>query len=643
MATATAVFDQVDPTRARIDYCACYQESEHAGALASPPISEGGGCMRWIALRAGWATVWPRLLVLLLVLGVVSVPDRWWRALSPPPAPKAVANAAKPAPPKSGPLPAQLVIDDAQAANFLAQATFGPTWADIDRVQQLGYSGWIDEQATVPLSSQLRFLNAASAATGGDLRREWRMDAWFLHALGGRDPFDPQLVHRDQLRQRVAFALSEILVVSDANSDLLGNAPHGVTDYYDTLARGAFGNFRQLLEDVTLHPAMGIYLSMMQNQKPDPARNIRPDENYAREVLQLFSVGLLRLNPDGTPLLENGRNVPTYNQDTVKGFAHVFTGWTFNGCREFDCYYYDSDAPAWIKPMQNHAAYHASAQAKQLLVYPGVALSGGVLPAGGDGPTDLRAALDNIFQHPNVGPYIGRQLIQRLVTSNPSPAYVGRVAARFNDNGQGVRGDMKAVVKAILLDPEARDPNQRPAHFGKVREPLLRLTHVWRATKARSQSGFMDEFWTIGYGMGQAPLSSPSVFNFFSPSYSPIGEPAQLGLAVPEMQLATDYQMPGTEGYFGAKIYEVFVGAPDLSPHEVAIDLADDMPYATRPADLIQRYNTLFLSGQMSTRMRGVLLHRLNGMPAGTDEERRVRIQEALYIIVNSPEYVVQK
>lgn len=600
--------------------------------------------MKWIALRAAWATHWSRLLLFLMVLGLVFVPDRWLRVPLPPPASSAVATATKPAPPKSGPLPALPVVDNDQAAaRFLAQATFGPTWDDMARVQQLGYSGWIDEQAAFPLSSQLRFLNAASAASGGDMRREWRMDAWFLHAIGGRDPFDPQLMHRDQLRQRVAFALSEIFVLSDANSDLLGNAPHGVTDYYDTLARGAFGNFRKLLEDVTLHPAMGIYLSMMQNQKPDPARNIRPDENYAREVLQLFSVGLVRLNPDGTPMLENGRNIPTYGQETVKGFAHVFTGWTFNGCREFDCYYYDSDAPAWVRPMQNHAAYHASAQAKQLLVYPGVALPGGVLPAGGDGPSDLRAALDNIFHHPNVGPYIGRQLIQRLVTSNPSPSYVARVAARFNDNGQGVRGDMKAVVSAVLLDPEAREAAYRPAHFGKVREPLLRLTHVWRALKARSQSGFMDEFWTIGYGMGQAPLSSPSVFNFFSPTYSPIGEPAQLGLAAPELQLATDYMLPGTEGYLGTKIYEVFVGAPDLSPHEVAIDLTDELPYATRPADLIQRYNTLFLSGQMSARMRNVLLQRLNGMPADTAEERRVRVQEALYIIVNSPEYVVQK
>ncbi|WP_158549225.1 DUF1800 domain-containing protein [Lysobacter silvisoli] len=592
-----------------------------------------------------WASVKPRLWLLLLVLGVVLLPQRWLRLPTPPPtASGAAASASKPPPSKSGPMPAQLLIEDAAAAHFLAQGTFGPTWDDITRVQQLGYEGWIDEQVSFPVSSQLRFLTAASAATGQDVRRDWRLDAWFVHALGGRDPFDPQLQHRDQLRQRVAFALSEILVISDANSDLLGNAPHGVTDYYDTLARGAFGNYRDLLKKVTLHPTMGLFLSMMQNQKPDAARNIRPDENYAREIMQLFSVGLVRLNPDGTPMLDgNGRPIPTYGQETVKGFAHVFTGWTFDGCREFECYYYDSDAPAWTRPMQNHAAYYASAQSKQLLVYPGVSLAGGVLPAGGTGPADLDAALDNIFNHPNVGPFIGKQLIQRLVTSNPSPSYVARVAARFDNNGQGVRGDMKAVIKAILLDPEARDAAYRPSHFGKVREPLLRLTHLWRAMKARSRSGFMDEFWTIGYGMGQAPQSAPSVFNFFSPTYSPIGEPTQLGLVAPEMQLATDFMLPSTEGYLGNKIYEVWLGAPDLSEHEISVDLSAEMPFATRPTDLINRYNVLFLSGQMSTRMRSELLARLNEMPAATEEDRRVRVQEMLYLIVNSPEYVVQK
>lgn len=542
------------------------------------------------------------------------------------------------------------VASDAEAARFLAQATFGPTLEDIARLRQIGYSAWINEQVGFPVSSQLTFMkNAAQrAGTGDSVRRDWRLDAWFVNALGGKDPIKPTVLHRDQLRQRVAFALSEIFVVSDATSDLLGNTPHGMTHYYDTLARDAFGNFRTLLEDVTLHPVMGIYLSMMQNQKPDPVNNIRPDENYAREVLQLFSVGLVRLNADGTPLLDaNQQPIPAYDQDTVKGFAHVFTGWTFNGCQAqgyFDCYYYDSSAPAWVTPMENQAAYHASAQAKQLLNYTGVSLPGGVLAAGGSGRGDLDAALDNIFHHPNVGPFIGRQLIQRLVTSNPSPAYVGRVAAAFNDNGQGVRGDLRAVVTAVLMDAEARDPASQPEHFGKVREPILRLTHLWRALNAKSKSGFLDEFWTLDGNLGQAPMYASSVFNFFSPRYSPIGELSQLQLAAPELQLATDYMLPANEGYLMRKIFDAYVGNPGgIGDDEIAINLSRDLALAGNPGALIDRYNTLFLSGQMSAPMRQVLLERLNGMPANTTAAKRERVQEALYLIVNSPEYVVQK
>lgn len=542
------------------------------------------------------------------------------------------------------------VASDAEAARFLAQATFGPTLEDIARLRQIGYSTWINEQVGFPMSSQLTFMkNAAQrAGTGDSVRRDWRLDAWFVNALGGKDPIKPTVLHRDQLRQRVAFALSEIFVVSDATSDLLGNTPHGMTHYYDTLARDAFGNFRTLLEDVTLHPVMGIYLSMMQNQKPDPVNNIRPDENYAREVLQLFSVGLVRLNADGTPLLDaNQQPIPAYDQDTVKGFAHVFTGWTFNGCQAqgyFDCYYYDSSAPAWVTPMENQAAYHASAQAKQLLNYTGVSLPGGVLAAGGSGRGDLDAALDNIFRHPNVGPFIGRQLIQRLVTSNPSPAYVGRVAAAFNDNGQGVRGDLRAVVTAVLMDAEARDPASQPEHFGKVREPILRLTHLWRALNAKSKSGFLDEFWTLDGNLGQSPMYASSVFNFFSPRYSPVGELSQLQLAAPELQLATDYMLPANEGYLMRKIFDAYVGNPGgIGDDEIAINLSRDLALASNPAALIDRYNTLFLSGQMSAPMRQVLLERLNGMPANTTAAKRERVQEALYLIVNSPEYVVQK
>jgi uncharacterized protein (DUF1800 family) len=598
----------------------------------------------WIWWGRPWLPSWAWLFLALTAAFVVHSDDpRQTARRVDATRPAATAAATAKPPPLSGPTPPKRrVPSEGEAARFLAQATFGPTLEDIARVRQIGYGAWIDEQFAQPMSSELRFLKAS----GPDTQRDWRVDAWFVHALGGQDPFDPGIVHSDQLRQRVAFALSEIFVVSDAASDLLGNAPHGMTDYYDTLARGAFGNYRTLLQDVTLHPVMGVYLSMLGNEKPDAARNVRPDENYAREVLQLFSVGLLRLNPDGTPMRDNaGLTVPTYTQDTVKGFAHVFTGWTFQACARFEdfhCYVYDSADPSWVSPMASYADFHASSGSKQLLAYPGAALPNGVLAAGGTAAGDLDAALDNIFRHPNVGPFIGRQLIQRLVTSNPSPAYVARVAAAFTDNGHGVRGDMKAVVRAVLLDPEARDAPASP-NFGKVREPLLRLTHLWRALNARSQSGHMDEFWTLDGNLGQSPMYAPSVFNFFSPYYAPIGELTDAHLAAPELQLATDYMLPSTESYFGFKIYEIYKGAPDLSPNEVAVDLDRDTAIAADANALLNRYDVLFLSGQMSARMRQILIDRLNGMPASTVAQRRERVQEALYLIVNSPDYVVQR
>lgn len=533
-------------------------------------------------------------------------------------------------------------ISQQDSARFLAQATFGPTLEDIERVRQLGYAGWIEEQVAHPMSSQLRFLRAAGSTSDP----EWRLDAWFTHALGGRDPFDPNMIHRDQLRQRVAFALSEIFVVSDATSDSLGGAPQGMTDYYDTLARGAFGNFRDLLENVTLHPVMGVYLSMLGNEKPDAANNIRPDENYAREVLQLFSVGTVMLGPDGVPLDGNrdGRPDPSYGQDTVKGFAHVFTGWSFSDCPWGfrGCYAYDKTNPAWVRPMMSYPQYHASAQTKQLLVYSGSALPGGVLAAGGTPESNLDAALDNIFHHPNVGPFIGKQLIQRLVTSNPSPAYVQRVAQVFNNNGSGVRGDMKAVVRAILLDDEARQAVP-PANFGKVREPLLRLTHLLRATDASAGNGHMEEFWTLSSDLGQMPMSAPSVFNFFSPRYMPPGLLANAGLVAPELQLATDYLLPSHEAYFFRRAVDHTVEGPPHATGTFAVNVGRDLPLAADAPALVARYNLLFLSGRMSPKMQNTLVAHLQAIPGSTVDGRRERVRNALYLIVNSPEYVVQK
>jgi len=371
-----------------------------------------------------------------------------------------------------------------------------------------------------------------------DVWQDKRQEIWWRNVLSGND----------QLRQRVAYALSQILVVSDQNGALEGN-PTTLAHWHDMLASGAFGSYRTLLENVTLHPSMGHYLSMFGNRKPDAALNIRPDENYAREITQLFSVGLVMLNADGTPVDGNPAQagvqpVPTYNQDTIRGFAHVFTGWKYSTCippnttsadpnnnlNWWNWEYCSSQAQSvsgdqdwrlhegWRTPLRpwgegntvRGEVYYAHEGTKQLLNYPGVSLPNGVLPsssgrtAGSRARHDLGLALDNVFNHPNVGPFIARQLIQRLVSSNPSPAYIGRVAAAFaDDNGAaagGTRGNLRAVVRAVLMDPEARNLAQVPANGGKLREPLLRVSALWRALDARSRDGRIREGWPEVYG-----------------------------------------------------------------------------------------------------------------------------------------------
>lgn len=405
-------------------------------------------------------------------------------------------------------------ISAADAARFLAQATLGPTLDEIERLRQIGYQAWLDEQFAAPASMQAPYLNGVTTQSaqpdGNSVTDTTRLEIWAINALGTPDPSRGHVVPRDLLRQRVAFAWSQVFVVSSLNGTLTYE-PWAMADWNDMLVEHAFGNFRDLLREVTLHPAMGVYLSHIQNHKQDLVLNVRPDENYAREVMQLFSIGLVQLDPDGSvrdgdPATPGVQPIPTYDQATVRGFAAVFTGWNWNntGCGvdgQVCCTAnnYDNcgpmgprrhDKPAWRLPMQPIEAFHDNTSNKQLLIYPGVALPNGVLNAGGDAQQELDAALDNIFHHPNVGPFLATRLIQRLVTSNPSPAYVGRVAAAFNDNGQGVRGDLGAMVRATLLDIEARFGHlQHPTRFGKLREPLLRATHLWRGMDARSRGG----------------------------------------------------------------------------------------------------------------------------------------------------------
>lgn len=571
---------------------------------------------------------------------------------------------------------------DAEAARFLAQATFGPTLDDIAHLREVGYRAWLDEQLAQPAATQIPYLDWVNGIPDNNVTDDTRVEAWTINALGTPDPSRSMARPTDQLRQRMAFALSEIFVVSNSNGTLAGQ-PWALASYYDMLAADAFGNYRSLLEDVTRHPAMGVFLSSIQNQKADPDQNIHPDENYAREINQLFSIGLVMLNPDGTPKIVGGQPVPTYDQATVRGFAAVFTGWDFNsvGCSvdyqdgvplccdnpdNPDQYFYcgpnNSDDPGWQRPMEPVEYWHDRSTDKQLLVYPGVALSGGVLPHGGDAQAELTAALDNVFHHPNVGPFVAARLIQRLVTSNPSPAYVRRVAQAFDDDGSAahVRGNLKAVVKAILLDPEARYGHwQMPETFGKLREPLLKITQMWRAMQARTpgggdpayadRPGNLDTWPPIVEQIGEAPLYSSTVFNFFKPDYAPAGEMRTRGLLGPEFQILGDTMSTATANFLFHEIFCNYTasdrcwGAGD--PQTLQMNQARDAALAASdPAALVDRYDLLLMGGQMSPFMRGVLVARLQAMRASDyDDLGRARVQDALYLIFNSPEYSIQK
>jgi uncharacterized protein (DUF1800 family) len=542
---------------------------------------------------------------------------------------------------------------DTDAARFLAQATYGPTLDDIAHLRQIGYSAWFDEQFAATPSYEQPFLDWVPSQPPGQsgVYQQQRLEAWLINSVGLYDPSSPLRVPRDQLRQRVALALSEIFVVSDRNATLTLQA-WSVASWYDMLARNAFGSYRTLLQDVTLHPAMGVYLSMYGNRKPDATLNIRPDENYAREILQLFSIGLHKLDIGGERVLVNGQPVATYLQPTVRGFAHVFTGWHFNGCPSASyptcaTRWYDPDSSSWRQPMTPFEAYHDTTTDKQLLVYDDVALPGGVLVHGGNAQTELAAALDNIAAHPNVGPFISKQLIQRLVTSNPSPAYVARVADKFNNNGQGVRGDLKAVIKAILLDVEARNGHlgaYDARHYGKLREPFLKLVQLWRITAPRSVNGRINLSADPAEDYGQAPLRSPSVFNFFRPDFAQPGEVRDLGLVSPEFQIATDSLLVSAPNDLYWRIFYFYVGSTysyALEPDALLMDYAPLNALAAQPADLVDRLNLLLMSGQMSPFMRQALLTRLNAMPNGNGG--RDRVQHALFLVLNSPEYSIQK
>jgi uncharacterized protein (DUF1800 family) len=523
-------------------------------------------------------------------------------------------------------------IGKTEAFRFLNQATYGATEAEAQRLIALGdsttgFSRWIDEQIALPASPQLPTVQAAYANLTnpaqmiGSLNVD-RQEIWFRNSIAGPD----------QLRQRVAFALSQIMVVSQQST--LQNMPYALADYYDLLARDAFGDFRKLMDDVSLHPAMGVYLNMLGNQKPDSARNIRPDENYARELMQLFTVGLVELNADGTVRKDaQGQPIPTYDQSVIEGFANAYTGWNYSGAASFA--QARRTLANQVLPMQAYPEQH-SPLAKKLLQYTGAAKPS--VPAGQSAQLDLTDALDNIFNHPNVGPFVSKQLIQKLVTSNPSAQYVGRVTAVFNNDGAGKRGNLGAVVKAILLDAEAR-PASPGATSGKVKEPLLRLTQMWRTYGAKAANG-QYRIGNINATFGQGPLQSPSVFNFFSPFYAPPGEVSDQGLVSPELQIATEYLNTTVTNTFYNLAFGWNSTVANLPATAIVMDYSAEVPLAGDSEALVNRIADKMLGGQISAPLKAEAKAAIERVPATNAGQR---VAEALYLIATSPEYAVQR
>ncbi len=547
------------------------------------------------------------------------------------------------------------VVSPQDAARFLDEATFGATDADIHDVSMNGYQAWLTEQfgmqptPSEPAVELALIVNNPPCAVG---------NVTCNAALFVENDTDENLVQgafwqqsltaSDELRQRVKYALSQLFVISSNNSTAIQNMPRGEASYYDMLGTDAFGNFRQLLQDVTLSPMMGQFLSMLGNDKGNATTD--PDENYAREVMQLFTIGLWQLNDDGTQQLDStGNPIPTYANADVMGLAAVFTGfgWNIPGDNSDNawsncCVYVGTGFGEELLPMQSFASHHSTVQ-KQFL--------GVTIPASGsaDPNGDLTIALDTLFNHPNLPAFFSKQMIQHLVTSNPSPAYVNRVAQVFKDDGTGVRGNLQAVITAILLDTEARSSATDVANpqFGKVREALLRYTEWARAFTAQSRTGSFDLGSTEDpiYGLGEMWLRSPTVFNWFSPGYTPPGTTlATDGLLAPEVQMTNVSTVVGYINSLQNAIGGNAAGGPD-----VFSSYATEMSLAATPDQLLDRINLLLMAGQMSSTLYSEILNAIASIPIPSGDQNAInaallsRVQTAIYLTVASPDFAAQQ
>ena len=605
-----------------------------------------------------------------------------------------------------------------EASRFLSQTTFGSSYADIVAVNELGFENWIDNQLALPMRESTPMMweiwNEIEQLHEDNFEHELAeyiqelCSAYYEDDTGTVEEPEPltqeevddlrerhlenlfgpasfefnitwsQLTYtaEDQLRQRMAYALSQIMVISTQSE--LGSFAESVTGFYDILQRHAFGNFRDLLLDVTLSPAMGFYLSHLNNPKAVPEENIHPDENYAREIMQLFSIGLFELNLDGSRKKDaNGNDIPTYNNADIKELARVFTGL---GPAELDPTM-DIDSTEEANFGLNLYAMHKS---NPLIMYQDwhdegskSALNGLEIPAGLNGMEEIEMTVDFLFNHPNVAPFICRQLIQRLVTSNPSRQYIERVAQIFENNGQGVRGDLGAVVKAIILDEEARscDGFLDPVS-GKLSEPVLRTTRFGRSvphlgvryrdeivinnyscsgidTIGRTEELVFDDLrlWDNGYGLyedvKQYPMMSPTVFNFYLPDHQPVGEILDQGLFGPEFKIHDsstainymNYVWMIANPYYNLMWYNWLEG---YGVESIMPDYEDLLTiYNEEPEKLINHLDIVLTNGKLSDSTRNAIRQYLNESPAWVDNLGHVRT--IVYLILISPDYTIDK
>ena len=548
----------------------------------------------------------------------------------------------------SAQVPPAVATTDPDIWRLLNQATFGASQAEAASVKSLGVAGWIDSQFAKPATgypasryNKVQLAETADCTTRDPLGNNYPSNSpqatcvrdHLSLAMVQRDLFTNATTGGDQLRQRVAWALSQFLVISGVERDL--SYAHVMARYQQIMFDNAFGNFETILNKISVSPAMGNWLDSVNNDRPDATKGRVPNENYAREIMQLFSVGLVELKADGSPLLDaNNEPIPTYDQDDIKQFARVFTGWT----------YANPDGSPITK--KNGVYYGAD-----MGVFPGTAttghdtdaktlLNGATLPAGQTAEKDLADAVHNVFVHPNTGPFVSKLLIQRLVTGNPSDPYVGRIAAKFANNGSGVRGDLKAVVRAILLDPEARGPAKSDPAFGSLREPVLMVTGLVRALNGVTDGAALgDRTSTIG----QRPYFAPTVFNYFQPDETIPGT----SILAPEFGIHDSNSAVSRTNLVYTLVYNGI--APDgtlANATGTRLNTYQFDPYATDAAALTDKVSEMLLGGALPAAARTAVINAVNAVTLSatpTAQQLTDRSRMAVYLIASSYHYQVQR